>query len=482
MQAEVTDMTRNIIITGDDFRHVPCGPSYCPCGQTPSTVCTMGLQTLLNGTNQRYGGTQRIQYTRVEKCGHRGAIGRYCIHFHLMRDCPNCLARGNAVEYGHQRGIVVHGTHMATVSENTLYDVRGANVYIEDGNEMFNYIQYNVVICPHSFDGLKQGCTVPGTNNGEADASVNHAAFWSASHSNHMIGNRAVNTFNGVFFQPSEHGVAAGKVCSRYLPLGRVEGNTCHGHGRFGTYFVSSDWPRQISRALESNGFTTTEECAPFDAAGIDRGLPSAIWNNFDYHNVFVGGYAFGDIQFRNHTAVSSNCLVYHKETKNFHDGCSSHHVNSYLADGGALLASGWGTQIFEDSTFAGNFEFETSHHCGAGVTGVLCNPQYIFKNPTWKVTSSKWINWNVNNDGYSYGGIYNLAPSDAANPKGIFFPVGFQGACNGVHTYLLALDGACVTSASLELDSQFAGGILCKKPLRRLDVYTQVMSKERNN
>ena len=34
----------------------------------------------------------------------RGAIGRYCIHFHLMRDCPDCLAHANSVEFAHQRG------------------------------------------------------------------------------------------------------------------------------------------------------------------------------------------------------------------------------------------------------------------------------------------------------------------------------------------------------------------------------------------
>ena len=49
---------------------------------------------------------------------------------------------------------------------------------------------------------MKQGCAVLGTDNGEADTSLNHAAYWSLSHTNHFIGNRACNSFNGLFFHP----------------------------------------------------------------------------------------------------------------------------------------------------------------------------------------------------------------------------------------------------------------------------------------
>ncbi len=70
---------------------------------------------------------------------------------------------GNAYEYGHQRGTVVHGTHLARVEQNVYNDIRGANIYIEDGNELYNKIFYNVGICPWRLkSGEKHGCTVPG--------------------------------------------------------------------------------------------------------------------------------------------------------------------------------------------------------------------------------------------------------------------------------------------------------------------------------
>ena len=114
-----------------------------------------------------------MHHTRVERCGQRGVLGKYCMHLHRMGRCEACSLVGNAVEFGQQRGIVIHGTHAATVSQNVLYEVRGAGLYIEDGNEMNNRVLHNVVVCPWPRLGPKRGCTVPGTDNAEADTSLN---------------------------------------------------------------------------------------------------------------------------------------------------------------------------------------------------------------------------------------------------------------------------------------------------------------------
>ena len=67
---------------------------------------------------------------RVEKCSQRSLKGNYCMHLHYMNQCPSCLLRGNAIEFGQQRGIAVHETHRSTVEDNVLSDVRGAGIYI----------------------------------------------------------------------------------------------------------------------------------------------------------------------------------------------------------------------------------------------------------------------------------------------------------------------------------------------------------------
>ena len=79
--AEVVNLERNIVITGDKFRHVACterplsvtnpnsvAADICLCNyMVQRTKCTVGLHVLLHKT-----GTMSIEHTRVEKCGQRG--------------------------------------------------------------------------------------------------------------------------------------------------------------------------------------------------------------------------------------------------------------------------------------------------------------------------------------------------------------------------------------------------------------------------
>ncbi len=82
-----------------------------------------------------------IENVRVEKCG-RVHLGEYCLHFHFAGDCPQCVFRGNVVTYGTNKGITVHATHHSLVDRNVVYDIRGAFLYVEDGNEYENTIRF----------------------------------------------------------------------------------------------------------------------------------------------------------------------------------------------------------------------------------------------------------------------------------------------------------------------------------------------------
>ena len=106
---------------------------------------------------------------------------------------------------------------------------------------MYNYINYNVIICPFPFDHTQlHGCTIPGTSNDQADTSLNQAGIFSRAATNDLVGNRAANSFNGMLLQAAG-GVGgrgtdnAGKVCEADAKIGRMIGNTFHSHGRFGT-------------------------------------------------------------------------------------------------------------------------------------------------------------------------------------------------------------------------------------------------------
>jgi len=278
MSAEVINLSRNIIFSGDDFTNDKCvpvtknnNPGDCLCSNG-KTQCTRGFHTLLSGP-----GIIQMKYARFEKCGQRGIQGSYCTHFHYIGPCADCIIEGNAFESAMQRGTEIHETQLATVQYNVYTATRGANIYLEDGNEIYNWILYNVAICNLPKDDNIGGCTIPGTFDDQADTTLNQAGFWGDSFQNYFIGNRAANSFNGMLWQAQAHevgdGAVRGKECLNNQLLGRMEGNTFHGHGRFGTYILVSVFPKNTGRSLANNAEVNISSCAAFDTAGDDRGF-----------------------------------------------------------------------------------------------------------------------------------------------------------------------------------------------------------------
>ncbi|CAF0723862.1 unnamed protein product [Adineta steineri] len=498
IQAEVINLARNIIITGDDFQHVNCvndvaggrppdhiQADHCSCWNSiQRTKCTLGLHTAAVGP----GSVLSLQYTRIEKCGQRGILGKYCVHLHLVKKCPDCKIIGNAFEYGHQRGTTIHGTHLSTVENNVYNDIRGATIYVEDGNEMYNRIFHNVAICPWAKSGEKRGCTIPGTDNGQADTTLNQAGLWGLSFTNYAIGNRFANNYNGMLYQEQGFGGGRGHVdgleCPSLQQMGRLEGNTFHGCGRFGTYVLASVFPKRTDRSIDKNGLPTLSTCREWTATGEDNGLPATFMNNIDYDNVFVGQYGAGDLQYRHHTSINNNNLIYWKETKNFQDGCSAHIADSFYDTGNLGLPGGHGAFILENMVFNNRVHFESSHHCDAGVTGVLCMPTYVFINMKWTGVvpdDASLLQWGPNN-----GAMFTLGPDDENNLNGNkLFPAGFNSIINPYWSYLLALDNgaSCFSSNAVATllgqdPPRFAqkyngGAIFCKRPVRRLEIFS---------
>ena len=142
LQAEVLNLSRDVVLSG-------------PAGQMQALHSRIG-----------HGAVGTVAYTRVQHCGQHGVNGKYCLHFHMSQACPDCVFRGNAIEHGSQRGIIVHGTHRSVVEDNVLYDLKGSYIYVEDGNEMENLFKNNVALCP-----VQGGCKTSSmsTDNDQAD-------------------------------------------------------------------------------------------------------------------------------------------------------------------------------------------------------------------------------------------------------------------------------------------------------------------------
>ena len=275
-----------------------------------------------------------------------------------------------------------------------MLDVRGANLYIEDGNEMYNRFLYNVAICPHALKGAKHGCTIPGTDDAQADTALNQAGLWGLGSINHMIGNRMANSFNGMMYEVGAfggvgRGAAAGKCCTKAQLLGHMTGNTFHGHGRFGTYMLGNYLPKKTDQSLNKNGYVTDRQtCQGFKADGSENAVSVAFSSNVDYHNVFVGAYDMGDVQYLRHTSIENNNLAYWKTTKNMADGCAPHIKDGFYRGRGTMALPDQASFVIENTHFEGQIELEANHHCNIDVTGVLCLPVYVFAN----VSGGHWM------------------------------------------------------------------------------------------
>jgi hypothetical protein len=98
VSAEVINLSRNILITGDDFEHVdgvrhslPAGIEYdkqqakeCTINDDPRfkrNRCTLGLHIIA----YEEGSVLSLQYARIEKCGQRGVLGKLKKYFFIIK-------------------------------------------------------------------------------------------------------------------------------------------------------------------------------------------------------------------------------------------------------------------------------------------------------------------------------------------------------------------------------------------------------------
>jgi len=171
LAAEVVNLERSVLITGDHQDIQSTGE---------------GLHTIqANGP-----GYMDMRYARVEFCGQRPVMGRYCLHFHLLKKCPRCVFQGNAVVDGEHIGITVHGTHDAVVDQNVVWDAKANGLYIEDGNELRNTLNQNVMIC-----SILNKCKV----NWVSGAASQTAGIFMIGMSNNILENRIVGYENGIW-------------------------------------------------------------------------------------------------------------------------------------------------------------------------------------------------------------------------------------------------------------------------------------------
>lgn len=392
--AEVINLSRSVLITGP--------PMHWKDAATP----IRGGQGIV--TAQMFGGTMRVSYARVENCG-RVQLGRYCLHYHVVGQCHECHLKGNVVTRGVNKGITVHGTHHATVDQNVVYDLRGASIYIEDGNEVNNTISRNVLMCPSLSNGAPIGnllqdgtgnhmrgrrCSLLGVESHRDSDYAEQSGIYALSPSNHIIGNRISGHENALFVNhQGGHtygiGYAKGRNCVASMPFGRTEGNVFHNNAGFGWY-VNVAFPTNVDVTAE--GYVKDwNSCLPFNmTTGAENGKGFVVKDHVEYFNDFsMGAYDLGDATFENVVSAMSNKGLY---WKTYRRGANSAAFarNVTFVDNSAHLEGPGGSGLVEFEnldliTTPGSgltSRFVINHHCAlpAEQTGGLCASHYVIR------------------------------------------------------------------------------------------------------
>ncbi|HYR58041.1 MAG TPA: right-handed parallel beta-helix repeat-containing protein, partial [Chthoniobacteraceae bacterium] len=93
------------------------------------------------------GSAGSISYAEFRHLGKEGVLGRYSIHFHLVRDTMRgASVIGASIWDSGNRWITIHGTDYLVVRDCVGYRSVGHGFFLEDGTEVFNVLDHNLAV------------------------------------------------------------------------------------------------------------------------------------------------------------------------------------------------------------------------------------------------------------------------------------------------------------------------------------------------
>ena len=159
-RAEIANLSRNVIVESAD-----------PNGVRGHTM-------------YHAGSTGGISYAEFRHLGKEGILGKYAIHFHLIRDgMRGSGVIGASVWDSHNRWITIHGTDYLLVRDCVGYQSIGHGFFLEDGTEQYNVLDRNLAVQAYGGKRLK-GQVLPFDSN-------EGAGFWWANGRNTFTRNVA---------------------------------------------------------------------------------------------------------------------------------------------------------------------------------------------------------------------------------------------------------------------------------------------------
>jgi hypothetical protein len=122
-RGEVANLSRNVVVESAD-----------PAGVRGHTM-------------YHKGSAGSLSYTEFRHLGKKGVLGKYALHFHLVRDTMRgSSVVGNAIWGSDNRWLTIHGTDYLVARDNVGYKSAGHGFFLEDGTEVYNVLDRNLAV------------------------------------------------------------------------------------------------------------------------------------------------------------------------------------------------------------------------------------------------------------------------------------------------------------------------------------------------
>lgn len=218
-RSEVANLSRNVVIESAD-----------PTGVRGHTMYHLRS-------------TGGLSYVEFRHLGKEGVLGKYPVHFHLVRDSMRGSAvLGLSVWDSHNRWVVIHGTDYLLMRDCVGYQSVGHGFFLEDATEQYNILDRNLAVQAFAGKRLPEQALAFDPNDG--------AGFWWANGRNTFTRNVAcendeygfrfelakARNFNPVLSLREPDG-SLGSRDVRTIPFLRFEGNESHSEGLYSFNF-----------------------------------------------------------------------------------------------------------------------------------------------------------------------------------------------------------------------------------------------------
>jgi hypothetical protein len=171
-----------------------------------------------------------ISYAEFRHLGKEGILGRYPLHYHLCADTMRgSYVRGASIWDSANRWLAIHGTNYLVVRDNVGYRSHGHGFFLEDGTEVYNFLDHNLAVGARPAKPLPRQVLAFDHNDG--------AGFWWANSLNTFTHNIATeNGLYGFRYEAMERLVLPiqqpdgrrKEVDIRTLPFVRFDDNEAH--------------------------------------------------------------------------------------------------------------------------------------------------------------------------------------------------------------------------------------------------------------